>query len=90
MLFRFLILDLEIEAVICQTDSASCANHLTRGLVNTKSVPVPIYYWNRFPFWRDKNFDNDLIKLTDDNGPRLFQLDSKLITDNFIKKIEIN
>lgn len=86
MNFRFLILDLEIEAVVCITDSAACANSLISGLTNTKSVPVPTYYWNRFPGWKDKNFDVDFVKLTDDAGPEIKDLDKKLITEEFLSK----
>jgi len=86
MNFRFLILDLEIEAVVCITDSAACANSLITGLLNTKSVPVPTYYWNRFPDWKDKNFDVDFIKLTDDTGPEISNLDRNLITGEFLSK----
>jgi hypothetical protein len=90
MNFRFLILDLEIEAVVCITDSAACANSLISGLVNTKSVPVPVYYWNRFPGWKDKNFDTDYVKLTDDTGPEISELDKNLITEKFLSKRKIS
>lgn len=89
MNFKFLILDLEIEAVVCITDSVACSNSLISGLVNTKSVPVPVYYWNRFPGWKDKNFDIDFVKLTDDAGPEISVLDKNLITEDFISKRKI-
>lgn len=86
MHFRFLILDLEIEAVVCISDSAACANSLIVGLINTKSVPVPTFYWNRFTSWRDRNFDVDLVRLTDDNGPEISDLDQGCITEEFLSK----
>lgn len=86
MNFRFLILDLEIESVICITDSVSCANWLIKGLHNTKSVPVPYFYWNRYQDWRSKDFDNDHIKLTDDNGPQITTLPEHLITETYLEK----
>jgi hypothetical protein len=86
MNFRFLILDLEIEGVVCITDSASCANSLIVGLINTKSVPVPAYYWTRFPKWKDKNFDENFIRLTDDTGPEISDLNQNLIKEEFLSK----
>lgn len=86
MLFRYFVVDLENDAVLCLTDSAACANSLVRGLLNAKMIPVPQYFWLRDPNWRDRRYDVDYLKLTDTDGPILTDLPEHLVNEEYIRK----